>query len=162
MNPETVPEDDEELKQLVELCRRFAPNDPGEQAWTGMVDRIAAALPSAPPRPRWGMRVATLAVAASLALVLIGRSWMAGPVSSPIPEDEAFPVAAASEIHIISVDAGDADRLAMGVPLMGAFDVATPNDVKVEQLAPNPEDGAWPQFHHAGGLAMILSGEGEP
>ena len=156
------PQGDEELRQLAELCRRHPPDDPGDTAWAGMSDRIAAALPRVPRAPRWDLRLAGVAAASVLAFVLLGRSWLPDPVEPEPDEEEPFPVAVASEINIISMDAGDADRVAMGKPLLGRFEVATADEVKVEQMEPNPEDGAWPEVRREGGLAMILAGEDEP
>ncbi|MBY0231307.1 MAG: hypothetical protein K2W96_18650, partial [Gemmataceae bacterium] len=66
-----------------------------------------------------------------------------------------------SEVHILSVDAEDADRVAVGRPLMGAFEVAAASEVRIEQADPDPETGIWPHVA-ANGLAMIIAGEDEP
>ena len=57
-------------------------------------------------------------------------------------DDEPFPVASASEVHVIDVSVEDADRLALGLALLGTFEVATVDEieqVRVEYLGRKSE-----------------------
>ena len=70
-------------------------------------------------------------------------------------------MASASEVHILSMDASEADQITMGQPLMGVFEVASASEVVIEKADPDPENGLWPHIASSG-VAMILAGESEP
>jgi hypothetical protein len=56
-----------------------------------------------------------------------------------------FPVASAREVDILSIDPRDADRVVLGDPLLGAFELATPEDIEVIDREPSP-DGDMPHL----------------
>jgi hypothetical protein len=66
-------------------------------------------------------------------------------------------VATLGEIEIISIAAEDADRVMMGQPLMGTFEVAAPEDVQIVRMEPHPEDGQMPSFHRGQEVPMIVA-----
>jgi hypothetical protein len=156
-----------------------------QAALTNIADRAmkpaaaAAAMPRSLSFPRWRSRV-LLALAASAAVlggVLLARSFWSehpdkpkGPQIAklestqheqlPLPGDdtsEPFPVATLGEVEIISVSAEDADRVMMGQPLLGTFEVAAPDDVQIVKMEPRPDDGQTPSFHRGQEVPMILA-----
>jgi hypothetical protein len=155
-----------------------------QAALTSIADRAMkpAAAAEAMPRglsfPRWRSRV-LLALAASAAVlggVLLARSFWSERLDEPkgphiakveptqreqLPrpaEDagEPFPVATLGEVEIISVSAEDADRVMMGQPLLGTFEVAAPDDVQIVKMEPH-DDGQMPSFHRGQEVPMILA-----
>jgi hypothetical protein len=130
-----------------------------------------------PPGWRPRLLLALAATAALVAGVLLARSWWIertnGPYGSditnvlppspatlprsPDDSDEPFPVATLGEVEIISIRAEDADRLLMGQPLLGTFEVAAPEDVEIVQMEPHSEDGQMPLFRRGQEVPMILA-----
>lgn len=165
-------EDEDDLHQLAELFRRHAPAEPGEDAWgrtLGAIDK-AALPPKSPRRPWWLAGLVGLVAAAAVLLAVGYAMWPAPqpPVIVPpdvgvkLPagddDDEPFAVARASEVHVISVDVEDADRLAMGQRLLGTFEVAAPQEIKLEEPEPSHEenDGLNPWLRQGEAVPLIM------
>ncbi len=139
----------------------------------------AETMPYSPSRPRWRPRVllALATAAAILGGVLLARSlWPRRPEPSNGPQiakvnpvsheqpaslseetGEPFPVATLGEVEIISVSAEDADRVLMGQPLLGTFEVVAPADVQIVKMEPHPDDGSMPSFRRGQEVPMILA-----
>jgi hypothetical protein len=168
--------------RLVQLYRNHPPTEPSDHAWQATLGRIETAL-SAPPsalRPprNWRLRLLVGLVAAAAAVVggvLVARLYRpVQPIdpqpegwverqpqqreASPAPEepDEPFPVATAAEVNIISIDAEDADRVVMGEPLMGTFEVVAPEDIEIVKMEPHADDGQMPQLQRGPEVPMIV------
>jgi anti-sigma factor RsiW len=164
-----------EARRITRLYSDHPPAEPSDRAWQGALAAIEDALarPRVPARPRWPLRLVLglTAAAALLAGVVLARSlWTARPpeqplrevvegprVEPPAPEDEEpFPVAAAGEVNVLSIDAADADRVLMGQPLFGTFEVASPEDIEIVEMEPHPEDGRMPRLQRGPEVPMIV------
>lgn len=172
-HPDAVAEA-EAARRVVSLFRDHAPPEPSTEAWTATFDRIDAALAAHQPRQmrqprRWsGLLIIALTAAAMLGGVLLaGRFLPAGwlkksdqPPTIALPREDdndiPFAVAEASEINIISMDADDADRVLMGQPLLGTFEVASPEDINVVEVEPNWDEGNMPRFQRGGRVPMVV------
>lgn len=158
---------------LTRLYRDHAAPEPSPAAWADTLDRINARLtrPAAAPRRPWAWRLALglAATAAALGgLAAAAALWPAAPDAppplaqqqptppAPAPDDEVFPVASAGEIEILSLDPRDADRVALGVPLLGTFALAEPADIEVIEREPDPDDGMMPRVHGGPGAKVPL------
>jgi anti-sigma factor RsiW len=164
-----------ETCRITRLYRDQPPGEPSDRAWQAALAAIEDALahPRVPPRPRWPLRLVLglTAAAALLAGVVLARSFWTDklpenpvpevadhqPQPAPAPEDEEpFPVATAGEINILSIDAADADRVVMGQPLIGTFEVAAPEDIEIVEMEPHPEDGRMPRLQRGPEVPMII------
>lgn len=170
--------EDEPLLRLARLYRENAPAEPTPDAWNAALERIArqAIVPPAARRMRWRLFAGlAAAAAATVGGMLLARTlW---PTSSsdpvdpsrmvrpaplrpgkvrPVDEDEVYPVASAREVNIISIDVRDADRVAMGRPLLGVFELAAPEDIEVVEVEPDPEEGRRPRLQRGPALPMIV------
>jgi hypothetical protein len=116
-------------RRLARLMQATAAADPGEAAWAGVLERVAAAPPAPARRPvrrhRWIALVVVAAAglaAAAVVLALLPRQ----PV-------EPLHVASDDDIEIISMDGGDVRALLVGQPpVHGAFVLALPDDITVD------------------------------
>jgi hypothetical protein len=159
------PADSQEVdstRRLTRAWRACHPPEPRPDAWARTLDRIHAGLPAARPGARrrpLGALVALLAAAAVLAGVLLARPWqrLAPPAGDsapgftrapPAPDepDEPFPVAEAHEVDILHMNAEDADRVAMGQPVLGALEFAAATDIRVLGAQPHQADGPMPRL----------------
>jgi hypothetical protein len=165
-HPEAV-EDAEVARRLVGLFRDHAVPDPSSVAWQTTLDSIRAGL-TAPPVPagrspadamrpalpvsRLRMVLGLVSAAAVLSGILVaGLYWPrpdGGDRDIPVvvlppgdDNDEPFAVVTASEVNIISMNAIDADRLALGSALLGTFEFAAPRDIEVVKVVPDAEEG---------------------
>jgi hypothetical protein len=167
--------------RLARLYRDHPPPEPLERAWQATLANIDAALaaPLQAPLPgaRWPVRLLVGLVAAAVigGVILASAFWPVsreepGPAPvvvnhGPSELDEPFPVATVGEVHIISIDAADADRVAMGQPLLGSFELAAPEDIEIVKMEPGPEDGQMPRLHRGPEVPMIVvavAGRQEP
>jgi hypothetical protein len=129
-----------------------AASDPGEAAWAGVLERVAAAPP---PTRRPGRRIRWIALAALAAAGLAA----AAVLLAVLPGKPELPLRVASDddIEIISMDGGDIRALVVGQPPMhGPFLLASAGDVTVDDtghdvdvVVPNEQQGGamivWPQ-----------------
>jgi anti-sigma factor RsiW len=135
---------DRRLAQLMQAT--VAPN-PGDEAWTGVLERITAAplaVTRRPQRPtRWIALVVGVAAAGLAAAALLVAFLPTKPV-------EPLPVVSGDEIEIISMNWGDVPALVVGQPPMhGPFILASAGDVvvddtghDVEVVVPAEQEGA--------------------
>ncbi len=168
-------DDAEAGRRLVRLFRDQAPPEPSPAAWHDTLQRIHAGLsgpsPSRAPGKPWRVVLGLLAAAALLGGVLLaGRYWpraerpdqpdFAREDSRKLPpgdeDDEPFAVVTAGEVNIISVHAGDADRLVMDQPLMGSLDFAAPEDIEVVKVGPDPEEGRRARLQRGEQVPMLV------
>lgn len=157
-DPEHDPREDAELQALARLFRDHSPSDPPADAWQRTFARIEAAVgKGVPPRRSWPTYLLVGLAAAAAALVagvmVAQERWpiLAGTAEpkvvavapkpkEPTEDDEPFPVALASEVHILSVNPNEADRLVMqGPPVLGAFEFAFAEDIEIVGVEPSPE-----------------------
>jgi anti-sigma factor RsiW len=170
----------EEARRFVLLMRNNPPPFPSSDRWNGVLGKIHAGLPAGPsalpPPRRW---VGTWLPGIVATAALIGAAWLARPWWAPVPgnprgnlqvenkghdlqtrpEDDpnqAFPVALASEVNIISIRVEDAEAVALDVPLMGPFLWATMEDIQVLDVQPHQIDGQMPRLE-PGSVPMIVS-----
>ena len=168
-HPEAVREA-ESIAQITRLYREQAAPMPGENRWrsslTAIEQRVALArAASLRRRLLLGFLIASAAV---LGGVVLARSlWPTTPPLAPIAEktpilvqpeedEEPFAVARSSEVHIIGMDADDADRVVTGQPLMGSMDFAGQGDIDVVAVEPDPDDGCVPRLERRAGLPWIV------
>lgn len=142
-----------DLQRLSELVQSVCPPEPDEDVWlaarTRIHDAAAAARPERrrSPRPLWA--VLSLTAAAVLGGVLLVRSgWMTVPRPQAQPvEEEAYPVAEAEDVTIISMDARDVAALVVGEPpVAGELIFAQPADVRVIKCERCPHSGNVPRL----------------
>ena len=161
---------DGELESIARLYREHGPREP---SWEATRARIETRLDEAlPPTRRWRLGYLTgilaTAAAALFAGVLLARGlWTDAVVaqdepevvahqSIPIPtaeDEEPYAVALLSEVNIIRMHPDDADRVVMSQPLMGSFEMASPDDIIIE---PDPEEGWVPRLRRGTGVPMVI------
>ncbi len=90
---------------------------------------------------------------------LAGVRPPAPPSPTPGPAgaaEEPFPVAEANEVNFLSISVEDADRVVVvGPPLLGAFELAAPQDITVVGMEP-PAAGPMPRLQRGPEVPMIL------
>jgi anti-sigma factor RsiW len=170
----------EAAARMVQLYRDHPAPEPSERAWQAALTGVQARLAGpAPPSRRWGgprrplrllLGLAVTAAAVFGGMLLARTFWTGRPVAPEHPdvvktlppagreaaEEEPFPVSAASEVNIISIDVDDANRVVMmGQPPMGAFELAAPEDIEIVKMAPR-EDGWMPRLRRGPEVPMIV------
>jgi hypothetical protein len=70
--------------------------------------------------------------------------------------EEPFPVAEMNEVNILSINVEDADRVVMGQPLLGPFEVVSPEDIEIVRMERHPEDGQMPRLRRGPEVPMIV------
>lgn len=165
MKPHYLPSDgaDDDLRQLADVFRQQKLPLPNDGAWQKVFLRIQAAA-FHPPRGTWPWLVtAGIFLCLSLGYAL----WPVRETSEhttnakaktivEVDESEPFAVASAIEVHILSVGVEDADRLALGQPLLGDFAVASPGDIEIVHVEPHPEDGRKPMMQPNARVSLIV------
>jgi anti-sigma factor RsiW len=127
----------EEWRHLAGLAHSTRPADPGEPVWRGVLARIETATPA--PRHAWPLLRVTAALAACLAL-----AFYLAPSDGPPPVADELVVASASDVEIISMDAGDVSALVVGrPPLHEPLVLAESADIHIESIEPD-HDGSMP------------------
>ena len=155
-----------EADAMVHLTRLYRDQPipmPSEDRWNSALERIRPRIAPRSPR-RWLLGLA-LATAAALAVVVLARTqWPAAapPITQQTPappdeDDEPFAVASASEVHIIRMDADDADQVVTGRPLIGTMDFAGPGDIDVVQVQPDPDEKRTPHLETRAGLPWVVA-----
>jgi hypothetical protein len=142
-----------DVSRLRELFLSVGPSEPEEGAWTAALNGIRAAIPNRrgwrrAPSP-WSRLVLGMAAAAAvLCLALIGRSWwLSGPLPQPVLMEEPYPVVAAQDVTIISMDPHDVAALVVGEPpVTGELVFAQPDDVRVIKCERCPHSGNLPHL----------------
>jgi hypothetical protein len=170
--------DEAEPGRIVHLYRDHPPPEPTDRAWQATLHRIAHRTnrPGADVRragSSWKLRlvVGLAATAAAVGGLVVARNLLfeqpndlkphtiaIAPEPASIFDDEPdgpFPVVTLSEVEVISISPGDADRVTLGQLLLGNFEVAGPEDIDIVKLEPDPEDGQMPRIHR-GLVPMIL------
>ena len=151
------------MAHLTRLYREQPIPMPSEDRWRSTLDRIRPRVGPKSPR-RWLLGLA-LATAAALVAVVLARSlWPTAtpPIAQQPPApaedvDEPFAVASSSEVHIIRMDADDADRVVTGRPLIGTMDFAGPGDIDVVQVQPDPDEKRTPHLETRAGLPWVVA-----
>jgi hypothetical protein len=172
-------------RHLLQVWRDSQPPDPAPEAWARTLQRIAAAVPPGGPAPRNGRRWTVRFVAGLLTAAAVLGGWLlARPYflrhTPPTPEERSgkdvvknlpkapaedegdgpFPVVAPGEVNIISMEAGDADAVVTGHPIMGEFEFAQPTDIEVLDVQPHEADGARARLEQ-GSVPMIVFSNGD-
>jgi hypothetical protein len=137
---------------LDQIWLKTTPPAPSEEAWAAVLARIEAALPAAgsspavprPPRrrPAWLLFGAggLSAAAAVLLFVFLGIFGPRPPGPAPKPDGEPWPVAADSDVEIISMDGGDVSALAVGrPPQTGPLELASLDEVLIDDTGHDVE-----------------------
>jgi anti-sigma factor RsiW len=153
------------MAQLTRLYRDQPLPLPSEERWRVTFDRIRPAVTPRPRRP-WGLLLGlALASAAALGAVVLARSlWPTATPGIALPaapapdeeDDEPFAVAASSEVHIIRMDADDADAVVTGRPLIGTMDFTGPGDIDVLQVQPDPDEKHTPRLETRAALSWVV------
>jgi anti-sigma factor RsiW len=169
-HPEAAAEADG-CRRLTQLWQSATPPEPSPAAWDGAWGRIEGALPARPAARAWGagrpfrVFLGMAAAAAVLGGVLIARLFASGPGAAVGDLDDTvnapLPVALAVEVNVISVRADDADAVVAQPPLLGSFDVASAEDVKLEEAEPEQPGGKAP-WMGGGPVPMIVAPASEP
>ena len=122
----------EAQRQLAHLGQAAAPPEPGAAAWSGVLARVQAGLNAAAPaghRPTSRLP-GLLAVAGAAAVILLALAVAHFAPHRPGPP---LPVAAADDVEVLSIDAGDAGALVVGQPpVRGPLVLASADDVTVD------------------------------
>lgn len=169
----------EALPGVARLYREHPPADPGAAVWQVVLGRIEARLagPAQRPPAPWRLRLFAGLVAAAAALlggVLLARTFWpereiepGGVVERSEPsgraeaeDEEPFAVATASEVHIIGMDPQDADRVVVGVPLMGSIEFVGTEEVEIVHVDPDAE-GGMPRVRRSVGGPMWIAARAE-
>jgi hypothetical protein len=127
--------------RLARLWRAAPPPEPSEGAWTGVGDRVAAAVrcgrvSTARRRngPTWRLSALAAGAAAVLVGVFLGQQYW------PRPPGPVLPVATGDDVEIISMDAGDVGALVVGdPPVQGPLELASAEDVTVDDTGHDVE-----------------------
>jgi hypothetical protein len=165
--------EEEDLRQLAELYQAHPPQAPSEEAWAKVLEGIHRALPARPAAPPagagwWGPLMGVALVAASVAVAVFFPPPPRPEVEKPGPlvrveEEGPFAVASAAEIFILHADPNDADLIALGQPMMGAFEVASSGEVNLDWAPQNPDGVTAPRLLKDSQMAMIVNtGDDEP
>ena len=160
--------DAEALAQLTRLYRDQPIPTPSEARWRTVLDQIeprVAPTPETARRRRSWLGV-VLASAALVGAVILSRTLWPSPTPAPSAQtpqvsaededDEPFAVARSSEVHIIRMDAEDADRVVTGRPLIGTMDFAGPGDIDVLGVRPDPDGGLTPRLERGTVLPWVV------
>ncbi|HEX4592463.1 MAG TPA: hypothetical protein VH120_21210, partial [Gemmataceae bacterium] len=99
---------------------------------------------------RWRIVVPALSTAAAALVALFlarpGNGPEPAPPAAPVTLEEAFAVATAADVDILSLDGGDSALIVVGVPpLPGTVVLASVDDVKLKQVQKDPTDGMMPK-----------------
>lgn len=143
-------------RQIDELWRETTPPAPSDQAWA----KLEAALAAARPQPWFPSGHAAAALLAAAAAITILVWWTLSPraqpefvqqpnppAPAPVAEIEVFPVAAASEITILSVEGADTQTVVVGVlPVLGVLELAGPGEVALTSVQPDVRDRMVPHI----------------
>lgn len=147
-HPEAAAEIDD-LRRLDRLWQQADPPQPSDATWTAVLGRIEANVTAPARGARWRSWLTGLGagLAAALALAVL---WPAPrPVDPPDqpggPSGDSFPVAAAHDVEIISVEDADLGALVVGdPPLREPLVLAELTDVDVKHVGPDA-DGLFPR-----------------
>ena len=158
------------MAQMTRLYRDQPLPMPSEDRWQVALDRIR---PRVAPSPgavwRWRLLLGlTLASAALVGAVILARSLWPTPtptrepfvqtpaVSGEDEDEEPFAVARLSEVHIIQMDAADADRVVTGQALIGTMDFAGQGDIEVVTVQANPDEENTARLERRAGLPWVV------
>jgi hypothetical protein len=149
----TAQDDLADLSRLRDLYQSVWPPEPEENSWTAALHGIRSAIPEVRAwrrgsSPWLRFLLGVTAVAAVLGVVLLGRSWWAsGPLPQPVVTEEPYPVVAAEDVTIISMDPHDVAALVVGEPpVTGELVFAQPDDVRVIKCERCPRSGNLPHL----------------
>lgn len=139
---------DGDLDALARLYRDHPPPEPPEPAWRWTLTRVEVRLVGhTGRRGRWPLALGLVGAAAAALFggVLLARSLWPTPTTAEerLPQvaaievdDEPFPVAQLSEIHILRMDPNDADRVVLGQPLIGTMEFVLPEEIDLVEMGP--------------------------
>jgi anti-sigma factor RsiW len=164
-----------EARAEVEVWRRLdrlwdaaSPPEPDSAAWARTLGRIESAIPPARsqrPRRPWPALLA-LGLSAAAAAALLGVSFLQRPGQPVVPgaspsqavESSPFPVVAAEDVVIISMEGADLPALVIGrPPVQFPMDLATPDDVRLVQAGePDSPEGWVPDIWFGDGTAPMV------
>ena len=159
-------EADHDLQRLRELFLSAGAPEPTDAAWRAVQARIDNLIPGVrtarrrASRPVWA--ILGLTAAAVLAGVLLTRSWWAGGGAIPTPEpEEPYPVVAADDVDIISMDGRDVASLVVGEPpVSGELVFVKLEDVRVIECKRCPKCGNKGRLEQ-GEVPMVVVAAGE-
>jgi hypothetical protein len=137
-------------RKLQKLMRDTVPAEPSVAAWKQTLERIAAEQKrpnvKTPARARW----MTAALVAASVLLFVGALFGIAHLTRPdkqdqfvdrpevvMPDDEAWPVASASEVTVLCIEGSDIDAVIVGtMPVSGEIELAEPGDVCIKCNCP--------------------------
>lgn len=161
-------EADHDLQRLRELFQTAGAPEPTEEAWRAVQARIDNLVPGVrtarrrrTARPVWV--ILGLTAAAALAAVLLTRSWWTGGGAIPTPETgEPYPVVAADDVDIISMDARDVASLVVGEPpVSGEVVFVKLEDVRVIECKRCPKCGNKGRLEQGEVPMVVVAAAGE-
>ena len=163
----------EALQQLARLCRSTPAPEPSAAAWDAVFQQImvgvfqpAEAVPGRRRSRRLWASGAVLGAAAAVLLAFVLSSLWRHPQSpektgrpTEITErGEPFPLAAADDVEIISIEDADIGTLLVGEPpVRGPLTLASASDVTLENVDPAADDGMVPKVHMGEAYPMIVA-----
>lgn len=159
-------EADRDLQRLRELFLSAGTPEPTDAAWRAVQARIDNLIPGVrtarrrTPRPVWALL--GLTAAAALAGILLTRSWWGGgAISTPEPM-EPYPVVAADDVDIISMDARDVACLVVGEPpVSGELVFVKLEDVRVIECKRCPKCGNKGRLEQGEVPMVVVAAAGE-
>jgi anti-sigma factor RsiW len=159
----------ESMAHLTRLYRDQPVPMPSATRWQSALDQIRPRVAPTPgAAPKWRLLLGlTLASAALVGAVVLTRNLLPTPTPTPelivqtplVPaeeDEEPFAVARRSEVHIIRMDAEDADRVVTGQPLIGTMDFAGQGDIDVVKVQADPDEGYTPRLERRAGLPWVV------
>ena len=157
----------ESMAQMTRLYRDQALPMPSEERWQSALDRIRPRVAPSPGAAwRWRLLLGlTLASAAMVGAVVLSRALWPTPTPEPFvqtpavrgeDDDEPFAVAKLSEVHIIRMDADDADRIVTGQPLIGTMDFAGQGEIDMVRVQANSDEENTARLERRAGLPWVV------
>jgi anti-sigma factor RsiW len=125
----------EDHRHVLQTIREAPLPEPSAEAWERTFENIAGAVLSRDRRVltnrrRLGWRTLATAAAAALLLALPGELGLRPEAPLALAEVVPFPVAAAQDVEIVSIDSADLKSLLVGQPpLRGLLELAGAGDV---------------------------------
>ena len=158
------------MAQMTRLYRDQSLPMPSEGRWQSTFDQIRPRV-APPPGAAWRWRLLlglTLASAAMVGAVILSRTLWPTPaptrepfVQTPVlpgeeDDDEPFAVARLSEVHIIQMDADDADRVVTGQPIIGTMDFAGQGEIDMVRVQANSDEENTARLERRAGLPWVV------
>jgi hypothetical protein len=161
--------DIEAQRRLARLFDEAAPPPPADERWAEALAQVQQRLDEpAPRRRRVALVAALLGLAAALLLALVLKyprgGGPAGPPDGPQPTvEEAWPVASAADVEILSMDDRDRGALVVGEPPVNEpMELLTADEVKVNKWPDAPGRAVRVQIGSGAPYVVLSVGPPDP